>query len=366
VTTFHLPFLPPEALSDERSIAAAARRAIALAKGGDARAGLNLALQARRRAQGLELGQGELEALNAAATVHLIRGDTIAAVAASMDACSLARRTGNRLLYGHAFVSLKISAYNLGACEDAVAALARCAHEAQELGDGGIEVRARLGLGVVLGDAGRFDAARAEFLKALPLSEVNREASGPSRVISNLANLHRKRAVAHREAEREEQARHELQEAIRVARHARRLAAAEGHLAVEIDALGIEGCAQALAGDDALAHALLLASAQLGRKSRCPTAVVWVLCELGRNRLCAGDLEGARAAYTEALEVAADTRPSRKIAVACAALAEIDAMAGNPVGEQAWRERAADETAQFEIARLQTRRQLLEVLAQGQ
>lgn len=365
MTTFHLPFLPPEALSDERSISAAARRAIALAKGGDARAGLNLALQARRRAQGLEMGQGELEALNAAATVHLIRGDTIAAVAAAMDACSLARRTGNRVIYGHAFVSLKISAYNLGACDDVVEALARCAHEAQELGDGGIEMRARLGLGVVLGDKGRFDDARTQFLKALPLAELNREASGPSRVIANLANLHRKRAVDHREAGREAEARHELSEAIRVSRHARRLAAAEGHLAVEIDALGIEGCAQALSGDRELAHALLQASAELGRKSRCPTAVVWVLCELGRNRVAAGELEAARAAYTEALEVAADTRPSRKIGVACEALAGIDELAANPVGARFWRERAADEIAQFEIARLQTRRQLLEVLAQG-
>ena len=363
MTTFHLPFLPPEALSDERSIAAAARRAIALAKGGDARAGLSLALQARRSAQGLEMGQGELEALNAAATVHLIRGDTIAAVAAAMDACTLARQTGNRVLYGHAFVSLKISAYNLGVCDDVVEALARCAHEAQELRDEAIEMRARLALGVVLGDKGRFDEARGEFLKALPLSELTHEASGPSRVISNLANLHRKRAVDHREAGREAQAQQELNEAIRVARHARRLAAAEGHLAVEIDALGIEGCAQALSGDIELAHTLLRASAELGRKSRCPTAVVWVLCELGRNRVSAGDLEAARRAYNEALEVAADTRPSRKIAIACGALAEIDAIAGNPVGEQLWRERAADEIAQFEIARLQTRRQLLEVLA---
>jgi hypothetical protein len=93
--------------------------------------------------------------------------------------------------------------------------------------------------------------------------------------------------------------------------------------------------------------------------------VVWVLCELGRNRVAAGDLEAARAASTEALEVAADTRPSRKIGLACEALAGIDELAANSVGARLWRERAADEIAQFEIARLQTRRQLLEVLAQG-
>jgi tetratricopeptide (TPR) repeat protein len=360
-----MPFLPPEALADERSINAAAARAILLAKGGDTRSALNLAMQARRRAQGLEMAPGELEALNAAAIVHLIRGDAIAAVAASMDACMLARRQGERVLYGHAFVSLKISAYNLGAVEDATGSLARCAHEACELADGAIELRARLALGSILGDQGKFDGAREEFLQALPLSEVNRSVSGPSRVIANLANLHRKRAKAYFAPDRQAEAMHEVRETIRVARHARRLARAEGHVPVEIDALGIEGCAHEQAGDAELARQALAASAELGRQSRCPTAVVWVLCELGRNRLAAGDLEGARAIYAEALEVAAEMRPSRKIAVACDGLAAVESVAGHVEQAQKWRERSADETAQFEIARLQTRQQLHEVLALG-
>jgi tetratricopeptide (TPR) repeat protein len=360
-----MPFLPPEALADERSINAAATRAILLAKGGDTRAALNLAMQARRRAQGLEMAPGELDALNAAAIVHLIRGDAIAAVAASMDACILARRQGERVHYGHAFVSLEISAYNLGAVEDATGTLARCAHEASELGDGAIELRARLAIGAILGDRGKFDAAREEFLKALPLSEVNRGVSGPSRVISNLANLHRKRAKAYFASDRHTDAMHEVREAIRVAGHAQRLARAEGHVPVEIDALAIEGCAHELAGDAQRAHAALAASAELGRQSRCPTAVVWVLCELGRNRQVAGDLKGARAAYKEALAIAAEMRPSRKIAVACDGLAAVESVAGNAELAHEWRERSADETAQFEIARLQTRQQLQEVLALG-
>ncbi len=43
MTSFQMPFLPPEALADADSIAVAAERAIALAKGGDTRAALNLA-----------------------------------------------------------------------------------------------------------------------------------------------------------------------------------------------------------------------------------------------------------------------------------------------------------------------------------
>ena len=38
MTSFQMPFLPPEALADADSIAVAAERAIALAKGGDTRA----------------------------------------------------------------------------------------------------------------------------------------------------------------------------------------------------------------------------------------------------------------------------------------------------------------------------------------
>jgi hypothetical protein len=49
-----MPFLPPEALADETSIAATSVRAVALARRGETRAALNLALQARRQAQGLE------------------------------------------------------------------------------------------------------------------------------------------------------------------------------------------------------------------------------------------------------------------------------------------------------------------------
>jgi hypothetical protein len=128
-----MPFLPPEALADEGSIAIAANRAIALAKGGETRAALNLALQARRRAQGLELGAGEIEALSAAAIVHIIRGDSIAAVASAIDACGLARRAGRGALHPHALVSLKLAAYNLGACDDAIAALQACETAAFEI-----------------------------------------------------------------------------------------------------------------------------------------------------------------------------------------------------------------------------------------
>jgi len=355
-----MPFLPPEALADADSIVVAAERAIALAKGGDTRAALNLALQARRRAQGLEIDLGEIEALNAAAVVHLIRGDTISAVATALDACDLARRSDDRSRYGHALVSLKMAAWNLGACEDVMDTLDRCAREAMETGDFSLEVRARVGLGVVLGDEGRFDAAEREYKRAFPLAIARPNSTGAPRILANMANLHRKRAAAHFAAGLEARALHESDEAARIAGQACKMAVDEGNLAVEIDALAIRACALDMRGHGERARSLLRASIGLAKASRCPSAVVWVLCELGRQSLAAGEVEHARTAYLDALETARELRPSRKIAVACSGLADVAARQGEVPAAEEWRERAAEETAAFEIARLQTRRQIRE------
>jgi hypothetical protein len=76
-----MPFLPPEALADEGSIASRRRARDRARQGrGDAR-GAQPRAAGRAARQGLEIDGGELEALNAAAIVHLIRGDSIAAVA---------------------------------------------------------------------------------------------------------------------------------------------------------------------------------------------------------------------------------------------------------------------------------------------
>ena len=354
-----MPFLPPEALADEGSIATAAARSIALARRGEPRAALNLALQARRQAQSLETERGELEALNAAAVVHLIRGDAVSAVATAIDARDLAQRAGDRSLLGQAQVSLQMSAFILGAAEGVHAALRECTREALESGDLDVEARARTALGVVLGDGGHFDAAAYEFDRALRLCrEADLATLSEARILANVANLHRKRAGAYLAQGYEARGLHECGLAIRVAREACRLAAVEGAVSVEIDALAIAGCAHEQRGEPARARILLSESIALGRAARCPSAVVWVLCELARMQLAAGDLEDAGAVYGEALDLASELRPSRKIAAACFGLAEVAARQGDAGAAERWRERGAEEAAAFEIASLQTRRQI--------
>lgn len=353
-----MPFLPPEALADERSLVATAERAVALARRGETRAALNLAMQARRQAQAIDSMRGELAALNAAAMVHLIRGDAVAAVAAALDARDLARRAGDRPLLGQALVSLQSAAFVLGASEAVHASLRGCAQEAIDSGDAALEARARMALGVVLGDEGHFDAAAYEFDRALRIAQDNPGPTSSARITSNIANLHRKRAVAYLKAGFEARAMAECDHAARAARAACRLAAGEGAVSVEIDALAIAGCVLELRGDTERARVLLRESIALARASRCPSAVVWVLCELGRLALGSSDLEEAQASYAGALEIARELRPSRKIALACAGLADVHARLGDPPGAAAWRERSVEEAAAFEVASLQTRRQI--------
>ena len=182
--------------------------------------------------------------------------------------------------------------------------------------------------------------------------------ASPARITANIANLHRKRAGAYLAQGYEAKGLHECGLTIKVGREACRLAALEGAVSVEIDALAISGCAYEQRGEPARARVMLRESIALGRGARCPSAIVWVMCELARMSLAAGDMEDANAAYAEVLDLARELRPSRKIAAACFGLAEVAARQGEVAEAQRWRERGAEEAAAFEIASLQTRRQI--------
>lgn len=351
-------FLPPEALSDAPALAAAAAHAVALARAGDSRKGLALALRARQQARGLEIERGEADALNAAAIVHAMRGDHIAAVAAGIDAYGVARRTGERSMMGHAMVTLCQSAFALGALPEARGAIAGCIAQAEREADPNLEIRARNAMGILLGDAGEFDAAQRELARALFLVRDHRDATCPSRIMANLANLRCKRARRLLALGQDAEAKPECQRARRLAVSARDVALQEPNLPVEIDALAIQGRASDLAGDrrDALAH--LAAACGVGLAARCRTPLPWILCERGRIHLALGDAEAAHALYLEALDIAQELRPSMKLEEACAGLARVERSRGNDIGQRRWAERAATEAREFEQLRLQARRQL--------
>lgn len=317
-----------------------------------------LAKVARAQARAMELERGELEAMNAVAAVHLLRGDSISAVAAAMDAVQLARRLGERGLGADARVSLHFASFNLGARGGVEAGLRGCVADAIELMDRRLEARARSALGVVYGDDGRFDAASFEFERALVAARLHGGPTCPARLLSNLANLHRKRALAHLAAGFESRALQECREASVLARRACGLAARGGALAIEVDALAISGCVRIMEGRVREGRAFLDEAIAIGRASRWRPAILWVLCEKGALLAAANELDGARECYLEALDIASQLRPSRKIGLACTGLAEVAARRGDALEAGHWRGRAAGEDTEYERARRETRDQV--------
>jgi tetratricopeptide (TPR) repeat protein len=357
VPEFHIPF-QLEPLVDERSVTDAACRAVHIARTGDPRAGLALAMRARRRARDLDTVLGEVEALNAGAIVHLIRGDAMAAAAAALDAAHLACVPGTEIAREHARVTLSLAALTLEARDDIAARLADRVASAVRLGDCNLEIRARVAYGIALGDAGSFDDAARQLNAALRLALTPCVGmfSTPARVTANIANLYRKRAETHGAGGID--ATEDRADAIRFARRACVMAIEEGSVPILIDGLAIHGRVLVLEGRLSRARALFLESIATGRSHRCRTGLAWVLCELAKVCVASDDISGARQAYTEALEVALELAPSRKVQVACAGLAEVEGLAGNEVGQRHWTHRAREEAAEYERMRGHTRREL--------
>lgn len=358
MTAFQIPVQ-----AGDDSLAEVALRAVDLARRGDTKSALAAAQHARRHAREHDDEHGVLEATNAASIVHLVRGDTISAVAAAIDAHAVATRLGERSLQGHALVTLCTCAFNLGTHRDVERELRVTLEDAEERSDVGLEVRARIALGIVLGDLGEFDAAQRQLECALFLVWGHRDWSSPARVTANLANVHRKRALAHLAAGHAAEAAEELLEAERVAGQAFHLAVEDDSIPTRTDALGIRACALDLRGEREKALALLACAVALGGEAHCRSSILWLVCELGRLRLAAGDARGATSAYAEAFDIAAALRPCAKAETACLGLAEAAAAMGRSPDE--WRERAEREAVEFERWRRMASHQLDQFFTRG-
>ena len=228
--------------------ASCAPQAVGAARRGDLKSALLLAQQAWQAAHERRDERAVLEATHAASIVHLIRGDSISAVAAATDAFDLARRLGDASLEGHARVSLCFSGSELGTHEEAEKDLRRCIDQAVAAQDAGLEIRARVALGIVLGDHGHFELAPSQFQRAMALARDHPGFTPPGCIAVNLANVHRKCAAAHLEAGRREEAKGQLAEALRVAEEAFRLSLLDEGVPAAVEALGIRACALEMLG----------------------------------------------------------------------------------------------------------------------
>jgi len=347
MTVFHIP-IPSQAV-------AAARR-------GDLKEALHLAQQAWQAAREQKDDRGVLEATNAASIVHMIRGDAISAVAAALDAHQLARRLGERSLGAHALINLCYAGFYLGTHQDAEDDLRKCVDQAIAEKDVGLEIRARVGLGIVLGELGKFEVAPMQFRRAMKLAGEHAGFTPPACIAVNMANLHLRSGGARLASGHADDAQVELLESARIARQAFDLAVRDEGVPASVDALAVRACALDLLGARDKALALLAYAVSLGGESSARSAILWILCELARIRLLAGQYEGARAAFTQALDIASGLRPSAKIHIACAGIAEAEAKLGRETSAAQWQGRAASEEAEFERWRRDTRWQLERLL----
>ena len=362
MTLFHMSVQAGED-AGKGALPSRAKEAVSVARRGDLKSALLLAQQAWQAARELKDERAVLEATHAASIVHMIRGDSISAVAAATDAFDLARRLGDASLEGHARVSLCFSGAELGTHEDAERDLGRCIEQAVAAHDSGLEIRARVALGIVLGDRGRFELAPAQFQRALALAEDHPGFTPPGCIAVNLANVHRKCAALHVAAGRQAQAEIHIAEALRVSDQAFRLSLEEEAVPACVEALGIRACALEMLGARDKALALLAYAVSIGVETRSRTAVLWVLCELGRVRVLASELDAARAAYTQALDAASGLRPCATIHIACAGLADVEGKLGRDAAAADWRARADSEKAEFERWRRDSRWQLARLLS---
>jgi tetratricopeptide (TPR) repeat protein len=321
-----------------------AGQAIAAARRGELKEALHLAQQAWQGARERKDERGILEATNAASIVHMIRGDSISAVAAAIDAHQLAHRLGERSLAGHARVNLCYAGFYHGTQQDAAEVLHRCVDQAVAEKDVGLEIRSRVGLGIVLSELGKYETPATHFDRAMELAESHPHFTPPACIAVNFAN-HYLRAG-------------ELEESAWMADQAFRLALGEEGIPAGIDALGVRALALERLGAGDKALALLAYAVTLGGEALPRGVVLWVLCELARVRFLAAQYEGSRHAWLQALDIATVLRPSAKIHLACAGLADVEAKLGNDEVAAQWRARAKSEEVDFASWRDDTRLQL--------
>ena len=173
-----------------------AESALAVGRRGDTRGALVLLGHGLETARREGKPSDEVQTLNAAALVHLLRGDHWAALASSMDAFHLAQKQQHRLDMARAAAVLVTSLGLLVPIENVLDLLSGAMAIAVREHDAALQMRIHNLLGITYGDLDEFEQAELHLTLAQVISLNDHLRADHWRIQANLASLSRKRAAA--------------------------------------------------------------------------------------------------------------------------------------------------------------------------
>jgi tetratricopeptide (TPR) repeat protein len=343
------PDAPPS--TADAALIQLAREAADIAVAGDIKRGLSLALEAIRRARAASDKRAEMEALNAAARCHSLRNDSINALAAGIDAATLARSLGDGVALGHALCAIVNTAFILKLLEECEPFIVRAIEEGVRHADHDLEARARQGYGVLLGDLKRFAEARTQLELAVQVARRDGRPAMMLRVEGNLANVPRKEvrmyAANGDSARLREAGESALAGATLILERARTLQVQS----VEMNMTHFVAEVRALMGDLDFGISETVKAMEMAKQLRYTSNVPPMALNLGRMLRNKGQHQASIDAIQRGLDAAENLRPTFRIAELCDAMAATEAARGDATAAEEWRKRALQEQAQFETGR---------------
>jgi tetratricopeptide (TPR) repeat protein len=328
-----------------------AREAADIAVAGDIKRGLGLALEAIRRARAAGDRRAEMEALNAAARCHSLRNDSINALAAGIDAATLARSLDDGVALGHALCAIVNTAFVLKLLEECEPFILRAVEEGARHGDRDLEARARQGYGVLLGDLQRFDEARAQLELAVNAARCDGRPALLLRVEGNLANVPRKEVRMYAAKGDRVRLRETGEAALAGAALVLERARALKVPSVEMNMTHFIAEVRALMGDLDFGISETTRAVEMAQQLRYTSNQPPMALNLGRMLREQGRFQESVDAIQRGLEAAENLRPTFRIAELCDAMAQTEAARGDAPKAEAWQKRAEQERAQFETGR---------------
>ncbi|MEO8103019.1 MAG: hypothetical protein ABI790_10850 [Betaproteobacteria bacterium] len=327
-------------------------------RNGDTRGGLIALQQCIEAARLAGDKRGEITALNGAALMQSIRGDFWASLAGSIDAFFMARKHGDRPGMAHAMAMLAGALLLMTPLDREIGLLREALAIAEEERDIRLQIRIHNLLGILQGDLARFDEAGMHLDLALVLAESDHSGFDRWRLMANIANLQRKRAQQAHDRNApvncSEHCARGLELIGRVEVHCRE----HGKVPILLDSLRIAGMLHALQARPELAYARYAAAWTLATHNRQRTALPALGLELGRLALASGRLNSAENTLAQALQEAAQNRPSPKAAELNETMAAVQRARGERRGEAHWLKEAADSRRDFEALKIEARRQI--------